>query len=202
MTDDEIASLLDRTRLGDPAAAGELLEGHRTRLRAMVAVRLDPRLGARLDPSDLVQDALLDAHRQLTTYLEQQPLPFYPWLRQITWQRLVLAHRQHLAVAARSVAREAACDMALSDESVSHLADRLHSRGPNPGSRAIENELRQRLRGALAMLAPADQEILLLRFLEQLSTGETAAVLGLSASAVKMRQLRAVERLREILDHE
>ena len=57
MTDSEIDALLLRARAGDDAAAGELLESHRARLRSMVAVRLDRRLSARVDPSDLVQEA-------------------------------------------------------------------------------------------------------------------------------------------------
>ncbi|MGI8978639.1 MAG: sigma-70 family RNA polymerase sigma factor [Pirellulaceae bacterium] len=202
MTESEIDVLLARAAAGDARAPGELLEGHRTRLRSMVAVRLDPRLAARLDPSDLVQDALLDAHRQLSQYLEHRPLPFYPWLRQVTWQRLVLAHRQHLRVAARSAAREVAGDWALSDASVDHLAERFVASGTNPPSRAIRSELRGRVREALTELSPQDRDVLVLRFLEQLSTSETAAVLGASDSAVKMRQLRALARLREVLDHE
>jgi RNA polymerase sigma-70 factor (ECF subfamily) len=80
--------LLQRAASGDPQARQLLLTRHRKRLRRMVAVRLDPRLAARLDPSDVVQEALAAAARQLDAYLRDRPLPFYPWLRRLAWERL------------------------------------------------------------------------------------------------------------------
>ena len=56
---------------------------YRDRLRRLVAVRLDPRLAARADASDVVQEALADAARKLDGYLRDRPIPFYPWLRQL-----------------------------------------------------------------------------------------------------------------------
>src|SRR4051812_49986008 len=57
--------LLRRAARGEEEARHRLLERHRGRLRRMIAVRLDPRLAARLDPSDIVQEALADADRKL-----------------------------------------------------------------------------------------------------------------------------------------
>ena len=68
-----------------------------------------------------------------------------------------------------------------------------------PGSRLIHQELRARVRAALDDLAPNDREILVLRFLEQQNISETAAALGLTESAVKSRQFRAVQRLSKLL---
>jgi RNA polymerase sigma-70 factor (ECF subfamily) len=62
----------------------------------MVAVRIDRRLAARVDPSDLVQEVLMDAHEKLSDYLRKRPLPFYPWLRPLACERLVRLHRRHL----------------------------------------------------------------------------------------------------------
>ena len=62
----------------------------------MVAVRADPRLAARVDPSDVVQEALMDAAGKLGRYLATKPLPFYPWLRQLALERLVNLHRRHV----------------------------------------------------------------------------------------------------------
>jgi RNA polymerase sigma-70 factor (ECF subfamily) len=75
--------LLDNASRGDGAARARLLDRHRQRLRHMIALRLDRRLAARIDPSDVVQEALIVADRQLDRYLREQPLPFYPRLRQI-----------------------------------------------------------------------------------------------------------------------
>src|SRR3954468_20220302 len=86
--------LLDRAGQGDGEARQRLLARHRYRLRQMITVRLDRRLAARGDPSDIVQEALADAARGLDDYLRDRPLPFYPWLRRFAWERLVeIDHR-------------------------------------------------------------------------------------------------------------
>ena len=201
MADDsssDTEELLRQSAQGNAAARQQLLERHRPRLRRMVALRLDRRLAARLDPSDLVQDALAEAARQLSDYLRQQPLPFYPWLRRIAWQRLVDAHRRHVRAGRRSVLREEH-EPDLPDESALQLADRLISRGGSPSARLRQKEQSVRLRAALTELGERDREVILLRFLEDLSVAEVAAVLGLTEGAVKMRQLRALERLRGLL---
>jgi RNA polymerase sigma-70 factor (ECF subfamily) len=87
--------LLDRVSGGDDAARQQLLQRHRGRLVQMIAVRLDSRLRARLDPSDVVQEALLEANGSLSDYLVERPMPFYLWLRQIAWQRLIKLHQYH-----------------------------------------------------------------------------------------------------------
>ena len=79
------------------------------------------------------------------------------------------------------------------------LADRVLARQSSPSDRAVRSELRLRVRAALDRLGERDREILVLRHLEQLSTKETAAVLGLSEGGVKIRHLRALERLRALL---
>src|SRR5882724_1319841 len=116
--------LLDRAADGDTDARGHLLERHRDRLKRMVAVRSDPRLAARVDPSDVVQEALTEAAGKLDGYLQARPLPFYPWLRLIAQQRLIDLHRKHVLARRRSVTREAA-GLGLPDGSALQLADRL-----------------------------------------------------------------------------
>src|SRR5262249_62353015 len=93
---------------GDARPRGRLAERHRGRLRRMVAVRLDRRLAARVDPSDVVQESLAEADRRLDGYLRERPLPFYPWLRQLAWERLTALYRRHVPAQPRSVTREAA----------------------------------------------------------------------------------------------
>src|SRR5438552_3696203 len=97
--------LADASR-GDGDARGQLLERHRSQLRRMVAVRLDRRLAARVDPSDVVQDALAEAAVQLEKYLRDRPMPFYPWLRRLAYLRLADAYRRHVQAGQRSVNRE------------------------------------------------------------------------------------------------
>src|SRR5437588_8507035 len=91
---------------GHSAARGQLLERHRPKLRRMVAVRLDRRLAARVDPSDVVQESMAEAAARLDQYVRDRPLPFYPWLRRIASDRLADASRRHLHAGRRSVGRE------------------------------------------------------------------------------------------------
>src|ERR1700683_5334648 len=98
--------LLASASRGDATARGRLLERHRPRLKRMVAVRLDRRLAARVDPSDVVQEVLLDAAAQLDIYLRDRPIPFYPWLRRLAAGRFADAYRRHVRARRRSVDRE------------------------------------------------------------------------------------------------
>jgi RNA polymerase sigma-70 factor (ECF subfamily) len=191
--------LLQRVAEGDAAARDQLLQRHRDRLRELVALRLDRRLWARVDPSDIVQEALADAARKLAAYVRQRPLPFYPWLRQLALERLVQASRWHVRAAKRSVRREEAAQWPLPGDSAAKLADRLATRGSSPSARLQRDELRGRVQAALARLGERDREVLVLRYLEHLSTREIAAVLGLTEAGVKTRQLRALQRLRDLL---
>jgi RNA polymerase sigma-70 factor (ECF subfamily) len=188
--------LLDRAARGDDSARQQLLDRHRKRLRRMVSLRLDRRLTARIDPSDVVQEAIADADRKLDGYLRVRPLPFYAWLRQLAWERLAKAHRRHTA-GKRNVAREEVAE--LPEESALELAERLVCSSTSPEQRLLRSELRGRVRTALDRLSAADRELLVLRHAEQLSTKETAAVLGVTEAAVKSRHLRALERLRTAL---
>jgi RNA polymerase sigma-70 factor (ECF subfamily) len=191
--------LVERARRGDASARQELLARHRDRLRRMVGVHLDRWLAARVDPSDVVQEALAEAANRLSDYLRERPIPFYPWLRQLAWDRLIELQRRHVGAARRSVAREEPGVLNLPDESAAELAERLVDHASSPSEHALREELRARVRRALERLAPGDREVLVLRHLEQLSTAETASVLGLSQAAVKSRHLRALQRLRGAL---
>jgi RNA polymerase sigma-70 factor (ECF subfamily) len=193
-------NLLDQAAQGDADARERLLARHRDRLRRMVAYRFDRRLAARVDPSDVVQEVLLEANRKLDRYLRDRPLPFYPWLRQLAWEHLATLHRRHVQARRRTVRLEEPGVLGLPDESADELAKRLVDTTSSPSQRLVRQEQRQRIRQALLRLAERDCEVLVLRHLEQLSVAETAAVLGISAGAVKVRHLRALERLRGLLD--
>ncbi len=183
--------LLDRMVQGDAAARQALLGRHRDRLRKMVAFHMDRRLAARVDPSDVVQEALVDAAGRLSDYARRRPLPFYPWLRQLAWDRLIELHRRHVKAGKRSVKREEPDVLRLPDESAAQLAARLADLGSSPSVHVLRQELRERVRQTLVQLAPGDRQVLVLRHLEQLSTADAAAVLGIGEGAFKSRHLRA-----------
>lgn len=114
--DDDTDRLIRRARDGDRSAADDLLVRHRQRLKYMVTVRLDRRLAGRVDPSDVVQETLIEASRRLDTYLHERSMPFYPWLRGLAWNGMVDLHRRHVLASKRTVDREVH-DLALSDTS-------------------------------------------------------------------------------------
>jgi RNA polymerase sigma-70 factor (ECF subfamily) len=97
------------------------------------------------------------------------------------------------------VNREEHEEMVLPDHSALELAAGLRASGTSPSVRMIREELRAKVRQLLSQLSPSDREVLVLRYLEQLSTVETAAVLGLTADGVKSRQRRALERFSKLL---
>jgi RNA polymerase sigma-70 factor (ECF subfamily) len=194
--------LLRRAGRGDAAAREGLLARHRGRLRKMVAWRLDRRLAARVDPSDVVQEVLLEASGKLDRYLRERPLPFFAWLRVLAGEHLAALHRRHVRAQGRSVLREEPGVLDLPDESAAELAARLVDSSTSPTQRALRQELQQRVRRALDRLPERDREVLVLRNLEQLSVADTAQALGVSEGAAKVRHLRALERLRALLDGE
>jgi RNA polymerase sigma-70 factor, ECF subfamily len=197
----ETAGLLQRAAQGDQAAWGALLVRSRDRLRRMVALRLDRRLQGRVDPSDIIQEAYIDASARLAEYARQPDMPFFLWLRFLTGQRLVRVHRQHLGAEMRDVAREVSLYRgALPAATSAALAAQLLGRDTRPSEAAVRAERSIRLQEALNSMDPLDREVLALRHFEQLSNGEAARVLGLQEPAAAKRYVRALKRLRLILD--
>jgi RNA polymerase sigma-70 factor, ECF subfamily len=198
---DETDSLLERAACGDESARATLLLQHRGRLLKMVSVRMDARLRVRSDPSDLVQEVLYEANEHLNDFVRERPVPFHVWLREIAWKRLMDLKRRHIGSARRSLLREAPRAFDLPVESSVALVDRLISRGPSPSAQAQVNERRALVRAALESLPPLDREILVLRYLEQLSPTVIGEILGMKRGAVSTRHTRALARLRELLDN-
>src|SRR5437870_1267775 len=150
---------------------------------------------ARIDPSDVVQEAQLEAARRIDDYLGREPMPFHLWLRKTAYENLLRLRRAHVDADCRSVERE----IPLPDSSSAVLARKIFSRELNPCQQAIEQELARRLREALAQLPETDSEVLLLRNLEGLTNEEAAQVLEIDPSATSKRYGRAILKLRKLL---
>jgi RNA polymerase sigma-70 factor (ECF subfamily) len=192
--------LLRRAQAGDSRVLEEVLTRYRVRLKRMVKLRLDPRVQGRVDPSDVVQEAYLEASQKLADYLVEPKIPFFLWLRLMTGQKLALEHRKHLGVQARNAAREVSLHHgAYPAASSAALAAQLLGRISTPSQKAMRADLRVRIQEALNRMEPLDREVLALRHFEQLSNAETALVLGIKETAACNRYVRALERLRVIL---
>jgi RNA polymerase sigma-70 factor, ECF subfamily len=183
------------------AAWGEFLTGHRDRLRRMVALRLDDRLRGRIDPSDVIQEAFLEASGRRHEYArEAEPMSPFLWLRFLTLQRLKVTHRRHLGTQARDPRREISIHgVASPAASSAAIAAQLLGRETRASEVAIRAERKLRLQEALNAMDVLDREVLVLRNFEQLSNGECARVLGISEAAATKRYIRALKRLKDIL---
>src|SRR5262245_8908584 len=102
----DVAERLAQAAAGDESALTELFTRYRKRLKQMVRLRLHRRLQGRIDDSDIIQEAFLEAAKRLPEYLTKKPLPFFLWLRHITGEKLVDAHRRHLGAKMRDAGQE------------------------------------------------------------------------------------------------
>jgi RNA polymerase sigma-70 factor (ECF subfamily) len=203
MTDEpgEAEDLLVRAARGDREALAALWERHRKRLRQMIRLRLDRRLQGRVDPSDVLQEAYIDMAQRLPEYVRERPFTPYLWLRLVTGQRLMQIHRRHLGTAMRDAGREVSLYRgALPQASSISLAAQLLGRFTTASLAAIRAERQLQLQAVLNGMDPMDREILALRHFEELSNGEAADVLGLSKTAANNRYIRALSRLRDLLE--
>lgn len=192
--------LLRAAAAGDRTSWGELLTRHRDRLRRMVALRLDHRLQCRIDASDVVQEACIEASNRLSEYIDKPAMPFFLWLRFLTGQKLVTLHRHHFGMKMRDAGREVPLDYGGAPATTSAgLAAQLVGHDPRPSEVAVQLETQERFRAVLDRLDPLDREIIALRHHEQLSNAEAAQVLALQEAAASKRYIRAMRRLKEAL---
>ena len=191
----ETEGLLEQAAAGDSLARERLLKRHRPRLREFVEVHLDPALRARLDASDVVQEAQLEVARRLPDFLQRRPMPFRLWLRKTAYERLLMLRRRHHGAARRSVGRE----VALPDRSSLALAQQLLAPHSSPSRQADRQEQARRVQEALARLAEADREVLLMRHYEDLPYEDIGCILGIEPAAARKRAGRALVRLHALL---
>ncbi|MGN6136098.1 MAG: sigma-70 family RNA polymerase sigma factor [Aureliella sp.] len=200
---DNTAEILQDVRDGDSQAVERLLSRHRESLHRMIELRLDQRIKRRVDVSDVVQDVLIEANRRLKDYLDNPAMAFHLWIRQIAKDRLIDAHRRHRVSAKRSIDREqATLVQGTFDHSSLEIVAQLRDPAMTPAAAASQRELAGHVESVIARLGESDREIILMRHYEQLTNGEIAAALGLSEPAASMRYLRAIRRLRELLDED
>jgi len=197
----EESGLLHRAAGGDQDALRALFSRHRDRLKRMVHLLLNRRLAGRVDDSDVLQESYLEISKHLDEYLKEPSTPFFLWLRNMTALKLAEVHRRHLGTQLRDADREVTLHrggLPMAD-SVS-LAAQLLGKLTAPSQAAIKAETRILVQEALNSMDAVDREVLALKHFEQLSTTEIAEVLGLSKAGAGSRYLRAIKRLREILE--
>jgi RNA polymerase sigma-70 factor (ECF subfamily) len=169
-------------------------------VREAVAGRLDARAAAKINPSDLVQETLGDAVRRFPEYPHRERIGFVPWLRQLARRRVIWATRQHLGAAKRRASRDRRNPAPGGTSQGQGLLSGLASPGSSPSQRAVHREDEERLLRMLQALPELDRRILRIRYVEQRPFPEIAKTIGMGLGAVTMHRLRAVRRLRVLME--
>ena len=197
---DDTQVLLTQAVGGNAGALAALMDRYRDRLKRMVGLRMDRRLQGRVGASDVVQEALIDAARRLEEYAADPPMGFFLWLRWLTGEKLLNAHRHHLGTQKRDAAQEVSLYRRAMPEACSvSLAQQLLGRLTSPTQAVARAELQLIVQEVLNSMDSIDREVLVLRHFEQLTTSETAQVLGIKRSTASKRYISALKRLKQAL---
>jgi RNA polymerase sigma-70 factor (ECF subfamily) len=194
----DVSRLFEKARSGDPTPLGTLLELYRNYLTILATAHFNRRLYRRLNPSDLVQEAMLAAHRDFDQFRGDSEREFLGWLRQILINCLHRAIEVHVKAKKRDVRCEISIEQmnAALDGSVVDFANVLADPGPSPSAFARQRERAVELANQLASLKADYRDVIVLRNLEGLSFEEIATRLNRKAGTVRMLWLRAIAKLR------
>jgi RNA polymerase sigma-70 factor (ECF subfamily) len=179
-------------------ADGPAVEQFRSYLLLLTRLQLGRQAGPRIEPSDLVQQTLLDAHRQREQFRGREPAEMAAWLRRMLACNLADAVRA-LYRGKRDVAREQSLEVALA-ESSARLEEWLAVEQSSPSQQAVKNEQLLRLAEALTTLPEAQQEAVVQHYWQGLSLVEVAAQMGRTPASVAGLLQRGLKALREILN--
>lgn len=198
---ERITDLINRVIRSDVDALAEIFAIFQPRLWRMVNFRLDRRLQGRVDADDVLQEAWLKAVDRIEHFLKDASRSIFIWFRMIVSQTMIEIHRRHLGAEKRSAAKETSTRSGWSSASTSFsLTHQLLGHMTSPSLAALRAELSTQLDTALNSMSPIDREVLALRHFEELSNRETAQVLEMSEQAASARYVRAISRLRHVLE--
>jgi RNA polymerase sigma-70 factor, ECF subfamily len=197
---DGMECLLHRARQGETEPMGQLLQTYRNYLTILATIQLDHRLRRRMNPSDLVQETMLAAHRDFGSFRGGSEREFLAWLRQVLISCLHHAVEVHVKAKKRDVRREVPIEQlsAALDRSVANFAQALADPGASPSASLGHRERAVALADKLAELKADYRDVIVLRNLQGLSFDEIAERMDRKAGAVRMLWLRAIERFKQI----
>ncbi len=189
----------DSQRPDDEPMPAAVLERHRSWLAMLARLQVDGRFRGKFDPSDVVQQTMLEAVRAWPQFRGRSEPELSAWLRTILARVLAHEARRYLDAGRRDLRREVSLERALA-ESSARLGDAALAAGTSPSQHAIRHEAELRLAEALARLPDDYREVLLMRNIEGLSHEEVAGRMGRGTGAVRMLWVRALARLRQEME--
>lgn len=170
---------------------------HEHGLRLLARLEINQRFAGKFDPSDVVQQTLMEAWQGWDSLKASDEPQRYAWLRQILVHQLAKLVRHHQGTLKRDIARELSIDQL--EQSVNASARKLDTllvaQDPSPSHLAIAHEQRERLAKVLEELPEDYRQVILLRNFEELSHEAVAKRMGRSEPAVRMLWLRALAAL-------
>ncbi len=183
---------------------GALLDLYRNYLRLLAQTQIDLHLQGRVDPSDLVQETMLEAFRDFGQFRGETEGQLLAWLRRILLHNLARVVEKQLLTRKRDARREVSLDrlVANMEQSSNRIDAALVSQATSMSSHLRQREQAIVLADQLARLKADYRNVLVLRNLEGLSFEAIAGRMGRSAGAVRMLWLRALDRLKQLLTEE
>jgi RNA polymerase sigma-70 factor (ECF subfamily) len=190
--------LIPLARSGSVEALGQLLDAYRNYLKLLAGLHIDRCLQGKVDPSDLVQETFLEAHRDFGQFRGVTEKELIGWLRQILVSNFANLVRHYRGTRRRDIRLER--ELALEMEHSFAVLDRgLFAREVSPSQQAARREQAVLLADALSRLPEDYRRAIILRHLEALSFAEVADRMGRSVDSVKKLWARALARLRDSL---
>ena len=198
------AGLLKEVRTADPTRLGSLLELYRNYLSLLATGQLDRKLRGRVSASDLVQETMMEAHRDFHQFRGKSEAEFIGWLRRILVNNLARAIEMHVLAEKRDVRREVSIERlnAAVERSTIQLGLAFAGREDSPSVKLEQHERAVDLANQMSRLSAEHREVLMLRNLQGLPFKEVAARLDRSVPAAKMLWMRAIKKLREAYDEQ
>jgi RNA polymerase sigma-70 factor (ECF subfamily) len=194
-----VSQLLDRARQGDAAGRDELFAACRNLLHHLARAHVESAIRAKVDASDIIQETMLEAHRDFSRFQGRTEGEWVAWLRRILSRNAADFIRRYRATGKRNARREVSLK-GPTDDSQAPGAPEPAADDPTPSQIAIHRDHQLRMAEALTRLPPDYREVVMLRNLQRLPFDEVAQRMNRSRPAAQMLWMRAIRRLQELLE--
>lgn len=199
-TGDNLPTLRERLASNPQETLAEEFARHRERLATIAGFRIDPQLRKRVDLDDVMQEAWMAANQRIQHFIDNDSYSMFVWLRLVVGQTIVDLQRHHLGARMRDAGKEHSLNhMAFGTSASVSIAAQLLGSITSPSRNAMREEMSRKLERAIEGMEPIDRDVLVLRHFEELTNSEIAEVLGIEQKAASIRYVRAIRRLKGIL---